>query len=41
MAMIEVGELLRELEGVPREMGGLGGGDALLENLRTAAGAEP
>ena len=41
VAMVEVGELLRELEGVPREMSWLRGRDALLENLRAAAGAEP
>jgi hypothetical protein len=41
MAMVEVGELLRELEGVAGEMGGLGGCDALLEDLRATAGAEP
>ena len=32
MAMVEVGELLRELEGVLGKIGRLGGGDALLED---------
>ena len=41
VAMVEVGELLRELEGVPGEIGGLGGRDALLEDLSATAGAEP
>ncbi len=41
VAMVEIGELLRELECVPREMGRLGGGDALLQDLRAASGAEP
>ena len=41
MAVVEVVELLRQLEGVLGEIGRLGGGDALLEHQRAAAGAEP
>ena len=41
MPMVEVGELLRELEGVLGEIGGLRCADALLQNLRKTPGAQP
>ena len=41
MVVVEVGELLRKLEGVLGEIGRLGGGDALVENEGETAGAEP
>ena len=41
MAVVEVVELLRELEGVLGEIGRLGGCDALLQHQRAAAGAQP
>ena len=41
MTMVEVGELLRELEGMFGEIGRLGTGDALLQNQGKTAGAQP
>ena len=41
MAVVEVVELLRELEGVLGEVGGLGGVDALLDGESELGGEEP
>ena len=41
VAMVEVGKLLRELEGVLGEIGGFGRADALIQNLRKTSGPQP